>query len=157
MKIVQPLPINIRAATETDFVTLRQMCINLLESQDIGVPIDPVSLEENFRTLLNNPLFCFQIAEAEEKILGGIVGHLSKPLWNLHVNVAKILFWYIQPRFFSQLAPHLLTAFESWAIEQGAVSLMTTCLAKRSSQNMIDFFKAQEYESMEYLMVKKLQ
>ena len=148
--------VKLRPAVAGDAEQLQVMCDDLLASQEVGVPSNLNSMRSTFASLLNNPNCGVWVAVYDETVLGVISGIITPPLWNAQERVAKLLFWYVKPRLFNELAPHLLRVFETWASEQQAACIMATTLAGRSSDHMLTFFQSHEYETVEYLMAKKL-
>lgn len=137
-----------RSATRDDLLDLLEMGREFADAA--GRDLDRETLVNTFEQMMDADDGFLLITE------GGMLGGVVYPSFmDTNTKIAQELFWWVEPRARQNgIGDAMMTAFERWAIEQGAAQVIMVALHKLTPRKIGKIYKARGYEPLEHGYVK---
>jgi len=147
----------IRAAEQKDVKELVKIGRLFFESTILKefCDYDEITMDHLLSTYIMNENCMVFILEADSKIVGGIMAHITPVYWNWSVLAAQQLGWFVHPDYRGFHSLKLIEAYEQWAMDKGAKMIFSGAKTVQGSYEMMDkMLSRRGYATLESVHVK---
>jgi len=150
----------VRPAQASDIKALMRMAESFHAASPCNglIEFDPVSMANTFRTLATEPRACLLVAEVDGDVCAMVAGVLAGHYVNESHLVAQELFWWADEEARgSSAGPRLLSAFEDWARDEGASTVIMASTSTLTPEKLARYYERKGYRPVDVNYAKNLE
>lgn len=135
-------------------VELGELFFNQTILSNFNIEYDPESIRTLVETFIKNDNTAVIVLEADDKVVGAMMGMIVPLYFNNDVLAAQQFSWFVIPEYRSISSLKLLYAFESWAVGKGVKIIFSGAKRNNEFEGMDKMMKRKGYFELESVYIK---